>query len=68
MDDTPEWFTEWLNAKSVKATFTGKDGTVKSYTLTKENLQAVRDVLSAYNTLAESDAATAISVLSSLCK
>lgn len=68
MDGTPEWFTEWLNAKSVRATFTGKDGTTKTYTLTKDNLQAIRDILNAYNTLADSDVSTAVSVLSSLCK
>lgn len=68
MDDTPEWLTEWLNAKSVKATFTGKDGTVKTYTLTKENQQAIRDLLNAYNTLADSDVSTAVGILNELSK
>lgn len=68
MDDTPEWFTEWLNAKSVKATFTGKDGTTKTYTLTKDNLQAIRDILNAYNLLLDSDVSTASSILNELSK
>lgn len=68
MDDSPEWFAEWLSAKSVKATFTGKDGTTKTYTLTKDNLQAIRDILNAYNMLADSDVSTAVSVLGALSK
>lgn len=68
MDDTPEWFTEWLNAKSIVATFTGKDGTTKTYTLTKENLQAIRDVLNAYDAVLDSDAATVARVLNDLSK
>ena len=68
MDDSSEWFTEWLNAKSVVATFTGKDGTTKTYTLTKNNLLAIRDILNAYDTLADSEVSTAVRVLDSLCK
>ena len=68
LDDTPEWLDEWLNAKSIKATFTGKDGTVKTYVFTKENLQAIRDVLNAYNTLLDSDVSTGASILNELSK
>ena len=49
-------------------TFTGKDGSTKAYTLTKDNLQAIRDIMAAYTTLLDSDASTAQSVLSSLAK
>jgi len=68
MDDAPEWFDEWLSAKSVKATFIGKDGTTKTYTLTKDNLQGIKDVLNAYNTLLDSNITTAVSVLNDLSK
>ena len=68
MDDNTSWLNEWLAAKSVTATFTGKDGTTKTYTFTKENLQAIRDVLNAYDTLLGSDASTARVVLRSLAK
>lgn len=68
MDDSTSWLNEWLAAKSVTATFTGKDGSTKTYTLTKDNLQAIRDIMAAYTTLLDSDAATAQSVLSSLAK
>ena len=68
MDDHAEYLTEWAAAKSVTATFTGKDGSTKAYTLTKDNLQAIRDIMAAYTTLLDSDAATAQSVLSSLAK
>ena len=57
-----------MAAKSVTATFTGKDGSTKTYTLTKNNLQAIRDIMTAYNTLADSDVSTAQSVLRSLAK
>ena len=57
-----------LAAKSVTATFTGRDGSTKTYTLTKDNLQAIRDIMAAYTTLLDSDASTAQSVLSSLAK
>ena len=57
-----------MAAKSVTATFTGKDGSTKTYTLTKNNLQAIRDIMTAYNTLADSDVSTARSVLRSLAK
>lgn len=68
MDDTPEWLTEWTSAKSVKATFVGQDGSKQSYTFTKNNIQAIRDILSAYNTLLDSTADTAVSVMTSLAK
>ena len=68
MDDETSWLNEWLAAKSVTATFTGKDGSTKAYTLTKDNLQAIRDIMAAYTTLLDSDASTAQSVLSSLVK
>ena len=68
MDDTPEWLNEWLEAKSIKATFTGRDGSKQTYTFTKDNLQAIRDVMSAYSTLLDSDASTAVKVLNSLAK
>ena len=68
MDDSTSWLNEWLAAKSVTATFTGKDGSTKTYTLTKDNLQAIRDIMAAYTTLLDSDASTAQSVLSSLAK
>ena len=68
MDDNTSWLNEWLAAKSVTATFTGKDGTTQTYTFTKENLQAIRDVLNAYDTLLASDASTARVVLRSLVK
>ena len=68
MDDHAEYLTEWAAAKSVTATFTGKDGSTRAYTLTKDNLQAIRDIMAAYTTLLDSDAATAQSVLSSLAK
>lgn len=68
MDDETGWLNEWLAAKSVTATFTGKDGSTKAYTLTKDNLQAIRDIMAAYTTLLDSDASTAQSVLSSLAK
>lgn len=68
MDDETSWLTEWAAAKSVTATFTGKDSSTKAYTLTKDNLQAIRDIMAAYTTLLDSDASTAQSVLSSLAK
>lgn len=68
MDDHAEYLTEWAAAKSVTATFTGKDGSTRAYTLTKDNLQAIRDIMAAYTTLLDSDASTAQSVLSSLAK
>ena len=66
MNDDAEWLNEWLSAKSVVVTFIGRDGTQQKYTMTKENLQAIRDVLSAYNTLLDTDADTAVSVLGSI--
>jgi len=68
VDDVTSYLNEWLAAKSVTATFTGKDGSTKTYTLTKENLQAIRDILNAYDTLLASDASTARVVLRSLVK
>ena len=68
MDDETSWLNEWLAAKSVTATFTGKDGSTKTYTLTKDNLQAIRDILNAYDTLLGSDVSTARVVLRSLVK
>lgn len=68
MDDATSYLNEWLAARSVTATFTGKDGSTKTYTLTKENLQAIRDILNAYDTLLASDASTARVVLRSLVK
>ena len=47
MDDSTSWLNEWLAAKSVTATFTGRDGSTKTYTLTKDNVQAIRDILDA---------------------
>ena len=68
MDDSTSWLNEWLAAKSVTATFTGRDGSTKTYTLTKDNLQAIRDVLNVYDTLLGSDVSTARVVLRSLVK
>ena len=68
MDDSTSWLNEWLAAKSVTATFTGKDGSTRAYTLTKDNLQAIRDILNAYDTLLGSDVSTARVVLRSLVK
>ena len=68
MDDETSWLNEWLAAKSVTATFTGRDGSTKTYTLTKDNLQAIRDVLNVYDTLLGSDVSTARVVLRSLVK
>ena len=68
MDDHAEYLTEWAAAKSVTATFTGRDGSTKTYTLTKDNLQAIRDVLNVYDTLLGSDVSTARVVLRSLVK
>ncbi len=68
IDDEADYLNEWVAAKNVTATFTGKDGSTKTYTLTKNNLQAIRDIMTAYNTLADSDVSTAQSVLSSLAK
>ena len=68
MDDETGWLNEWLAAKSVTATFTGRDGSTKTYTLTKDNLQAIRDVLNVYDTLLGSDVFTARVVLRSLVK
>lgn len=68
MDEHPKYLTEWTTAKSVTAAFTGKDGSTKNYTLTKDNLQGIRDIMAAYNTLLDSDASTAQSVLSGLAK
>ena len=68
MDDSTSWLNEWLAAKSVTATFTGKDGSTKTYTLTRDNLQAIRDILNAYDTLLGSDVSTARVVLRSLVK
>ena len=50
MDDETSWLNEWLAAKSVTATFTGKDGSTKTYTLTKDKPAAIRDILNAYDT------------------
>ena len=55
-------------SKNVTATFTGRDGSTKTYTLTKDNLQAIRDVLNVYDTLLGSDVSTARVVLRSLVK
>ena len=68
MDDSTSWLNEWLAAKSVTATFSGKAGSTKTYTLTKDNLQAIRDILNAYDTLLGSDVSTARVVLRSLVK
>ena len=68
IDDHAEYLNEWVNARNVTATFTGKDGSTTTYTLTRDNLQGIRDIMTAYNTLADSDASTAQSVLSSLAK
>ncbi len=68
IDEHADYLNEWVAAKSVTATFTGKDGSTKTYTLTKNNLQAIRDIITAYNTLADSDVSTAQSVLRSLAK
>ena len=68
MDDETSWLNEWLAAKSVTATFTGRDGSTKTYTLTKDNLQAIRDILNAYDTLLGSDVSTARVVLRGLVK
>ena len=68
IDDEADYLNEWVAAKNVTATFTGKDGTTKTYTLTKNNLQAIHDIMTAYNTLADSDVSTAQSVLRSLAK
>ena len=46
----------------------GRDGSTKTYTLTKDNLQAIRDILNAYDTLLGSDVSTARVVLRSLVK
>lgn len=68
LDDESNWFSEWLAAKNVTATFIGKDGTRTAYTFTKDNIQAIRDILNAYDTLLDSDVNTAVSVMSSLAK
>ena len=68
MDEETSWLNEWLTAKSVTATFTGRDSSTKTYTLTKDNLQAIRDVLNVYDTLLGSDVSTARVVLRSLVK
>lgn len=68
MDEHPEYLNEWVAAKNVTAVFTGKDGSTKSYTLTKDNLQGIRDIMAAYTALLGSDAAAAQSVLSGLAK
>ena len=68
MDEHPEYLNEWVAAKTVTAAFTGKDGSTKSYTLTKDNLQGIRDIMAAYTALLGSDAAAAQSVLSGLAK
>ena len=68
MDDSTSWLNEWLAAKSVTATFTVNYGSTKTYTLTKDNLQAIRDILNAYDTLLGSDVSTARVVLRSLVK
>jgi len=46
----------------------GKKKKEKTYTLTKDNLQAIRDILNAYDTLLGSDVSTARVVLRSLVK
>ena len=66
IDDEADYLNEWVAAKDVTATFTGRDGTTKTYALTRNNLQAIRDIMTAYNTLADSDVSTAQNVLRSL--
>ena len=68
MDDSTSWLNEWLAAKSVTATFFNDTATTEIYTLTKDNLQAIRDILNAYDTLLGSDVSTARVVLRSLVK
>ena len=68
MDDSVSWLDEWLASKTLKATFVDRDGTQKTYTFTKDNLQAIRDVLNLYNMLVGSDVSTAKVVLRDLAK
>lgn len=65
-DDEITWLTEWLNAKKVTAVFTGQDGSTQSYTLTKANLNAIQEMITAYNLITSSTVGQCTGVLTSL--
>ena len=67
-DEEISWLSEWLNAKSVTAVFVGRDGTIQSYTLTKENRTAIQEMITAYNLMLSSTVEQCDPILTSLAK
>lgn len=67
-DDEITWVTEWLNAKSVTAVFTGRDGSTQSYTLTKENKTAIQEMVTAYNLITSSTVGQCTPIVAGLAK
>ncbi len=67
-DEEISWLSEWLNAKSVTAVFVGRDGTTQSYALTKENLTAIQEMVTAYNLMLSSTVEQCDPILTSLAK
>ena len=67
-DEQISWLSEWLNAKSATAVFVGRDGTTQSYALTKENLTAIQEMVTAYNLMLSSTVEQCDPILTSLAK
>lgn len=67
-DEGISLLSEWLSAKSVTAVFVGRDGTTQSYALTKENLTAIQEMVTAYNLMLSSTVEQCDPILTSLAK
>lgn len=67
-DEGISLLSEWLSAKSVTAVFVGRDGTTQSYALTKENLAAIQEMVTAYNLMLSSTVEQCDPILTSLAK
>lgn len=67
-DEEISLLSEWLSAKSVTAVFVSRDGTTQSYALTKENLTAIQEMVTAYNLMLSSTVEQCDPILTSLAK
>ena len=67
-DEEISLLSEWLSAKSVTAVFVSRDGTTQSYALTKENLTAIQEMVTAYNLMLSSTVEQCDPILVSLAK
>lgn len=67
-DEQVSWLSEWLNAKTVTAVFTGRDGSTQSYTLTKENMTAIQEMVTAYNLTLSSTVQQCTPIVAGLAK